>query len=151
MVSSNLFFWGVEGFPVVSTRPGSANGYRQRPGTNGNVTDVCMGLGLSDTVNTNLTVYYSMSGTAINGVDYANIGNSITFPSNSVMVECVTIQPYPSDVLEFVQTITLTLVLTNGYLVDPQNDSLTFTLCDGNLTVLPDSISAPVGMEYNPF
>jgi len=63
-----------------------------------------------------LTVQYTVSGTAINGVDYNLITNEVTM-SAGVSNALIDITPIDDLALEGPETVVLTLVETNGYLV----------------------------------
>ena len=67
-----------------------------------------------------LTVYYSVTGTATNGVDYAYLPGSVTIypPSDSATV---TIQPYWRATNGFDPIAILTVLPRTNYVVDPNN------------------------------
>ena len=68
----------------------------------------------------NVTVYFNLSGTATNGVDYAKVTNSIVI-TNGVGYDYVYIDP-TNDGLKPNQSIILTLTQNPDYLIDPDND-----------------------------
>ncbi len=71
------------------------------------------------TATNNVTVYYSISGTATNGVDYETIGTTITIPANQFQAN---IQIVPIDVgIRPDQSVVLTLVQNTNYLIDPSS------------------------------
>ncbi|HEV2391526.1 MAG TPA: hypothetical protein VG146_04095 [Verrucomicrobiae bacterium] len=79
-----------------------------------------------------VTVVYNLSGSAVNGVDYTNIPTSITIPAGQQNAN-VYIQAKYDPKIDFDESCVLSLVLTNGYLVEPSAPSATLTISD-NLT-----------------
>lgn len=79
-----------------------------------------------------LTVVYKLSGSAVNGVDYTNIPVSITIPAGQQSAN-VYIQAKYDPKIDFDEYCVLSILLTNGYLVDPNASSATLTIGD-NLT-----------------
>ena len=73
---------------------------------------------LEDTAPTNLTVYYRISGSAQNGVDYTNLSGQITFTSGQGNA-LIWVQPIYDTLLEFDESVTITLIPTNDYVVEP--------------------------------
>jgi len=73
-----------------------------------------------------VTVYYTIGGTAQNGVDYSNLTGVATVPVNQGYAE-IDINPI-ADGLKPDQTIILTLLQNTNYLIDPLNYSATNTL-----------------------
>ncbi len=73
-----------------------------------------------------LTVYYSIGGTAQNGIDYSNLTGTVTVPVSQGYAE-IDIDP-TADGLKPNQTIILTLTQNTNYLIDPAYDSATNTL-----------------------
>jgi hypothetical protein len=77
-----MFFRGVEGFPYVilqeyqnyTIRPASTND-TGRPGE--------LDFSLSDTLATDLNIYFTLGGTASNGVDYVFLTNHVTIPAGN--------------------------------------------------------------------
>jgi hypothetical protein len=64
-----------------------------------------------------VTVYYELSGTAENGVDYTNLTGVLTIPAyQSGTIE---VQPKPDATVEGPETVILTLLQTNDYLIEP--------------------------------
>jgi hypothetical protein len=81
-----------------------------------------------------ITVFYVMSGTASNGVDYALLSGSLDFSDGNNTVS-LDVNPLAESVLKGVQTVVITLVPTNGYFVDPNNASVTNQIIDTSSTV----------------
>jgi len=61
-----------------------------------------------------LTVYYALTGTAINGTDYKTLKNNVTFPAGSASVN-VKITPLKDSLAEGAETVILTLSAGTGY------------------------------------
>jgi hypothetical protein len=90
-----------------------------------------------------LNVYYQISGTASNGVDYRTIGNWVQIPSG-VLSGDIIITPINKGQL---QTKTVTLTLTNSMLMNPVNygigspSSATLDITADTVTNLPPLVS----------
>jgi Calx-beta domain len=85
--------------------------------------------------NGTLTVSYQVSGTASNGVDYQFLSGTLTIPAGASSAD-LDIVPLEDDLPEGVETVTVTLLPTNGYEVDTNNDaSATTTITDSSTTV----------------
>jgi hypothetical protein len=63
-----------------------------------------------------LTVNYTVGGTATNGTDYGNIGTSVTFAANS-STATVTVDPTADTTVESDETVSLTLASGTGYTI----------------------------------
>jgi hypothetical protein len=74
-------------------------------------------------------VVYQVSGSASNGVDYSSLGGSVTVEANAGSAT-IEIDPLYDTLPEFDESVTLTLVLTNGYLVKPKYASATMKIYD---------------------
>lgn len=99
-----------------------------------------------------LTVYYTISGTASNGVDYTTITNFVTFQANDD-TKLITIHPLADSVIEFEEPVVLTLLLTNGYVIDPTAPAAMITINDyfpTNLFTTNLFVNAPIGIDYSP-
>ena len=95
-----------------------------------------------------MTVCYQISGTATNGVDYTYLSSSTTIPEGNLE------WPIEVDALPSLcgsnLTLTVTLVATNGYLVDTNAASATM-LIYANVFEQVASVSwNPVGLAYDP-
>jgi hypothetical protein len=147
------FYRGVEGYPIVSISrqldaiepsggdPGQAGQFQFQ---------------ISDTRSTNFIIYYAVTGSASNGIDYTNISGNVTMPANADSVTLF-IDPIADTNLEFEESVKLTLILTNGYVIDPSNYSATIWINDNfgsNLFTIVTNGSAimrePVGLDYSP-
>lgn len=74
-----------------------------------------------------VTVYYRVSGTASNGVDYSSLSGVLTI-SNSTHLGTIEVQPISDGIAEGTETVTITLVQTNGYLIASNAQSRTITI-----------------------
>jgi len=77
------------------------------------------------TTNTPVTIYYTISGTASNGMDYALITNFIVIPANQLTVT-LPILPLHTGVVAGPETVTLTLLANAAYFLGtPTNGTVT--------------------------
>jgi Calx-beta domain-containing protein len=100
-----------------------------------------------------LTVFYSVSGSAINGVDYTSLSGSVVIQSSAPSAT-ITVNPIDDSLLEVPESVTMTLILTNTYLVGtPDHASLTIKDdVDDDLSD-PESVATlngPTGIDYHP-
>ena len=100
-----------------------------------------------DIYTNNLTVWYSISGTAINGVDYATLSGAAIILSGEISTDLF-VQPLADLIFEDDETVTLTLLQTNGCMVDTNQASATITIQDTTSFLTVTNISQPVGMDY---
>ena len=102
------------------------------------------------TIVNDLPVYYKLSGSAVGGVDYSNLTGVVTIPANS---DSVQIEVDPLNGI-FDTTVTLTLVSSNDYAVDPGAPSATITIHQTHSTnlfgVVTSGLNWPAGMDYLP-
>ena len=125
------------------------NGSTNQPGQNG-----LFVLSRFDTRNeypTNLTVYYAVSGTASNGLDYTNLTGSVSFGTNPFAL--LFVEPMADALFEGDESVTLTLLATNGYLVDPNTISESIVIIDSLPTnvFIPVvlNLTGPIGIDYH--
>ncbi len=143
------FYRAVEGFPIVSIVAGQdaiepTNAFSGQPGF--------FAVFLSDRTTNDVTIVYKISGSAENGVDYSNITGSVTIPSQGDQA-IINIDPIQDNLIEFEEYVTLSLILTNGYVVDPQYFSATIRIADNlgsNVFTTVTDINGPAGIDYNP-
>jgi hypothetical protein len=101
-----------------------------------------------------LTVFYNLSGTATNGVDYTNLSGAITFAADQIQTN-IYIQPLTNRGF-FLDgtTVTISLIPTNYYFIDP-NKNATASLNIGNggfqFQTITNLFPSPVGIEYDPY
>jgi hypothetical protein len=119
-----------DGPPGVPAQPGSFVVYR------------------SDSRNlfTNLTVYYSISGTASNGVDYSLLSGTVNFAPD-IQETNIDISPLADHLPEGIETVKLTLVPTNTYLVDASFSTATNTISDSTTTVSMGDATSVIALE----
>lgn len=110
---------------------------------------------------TDVTVYYTMTGTAQPGIDYTNSpgsrnGNigSVVVPSGSPAAT-VTVQPLHDPNLDFDEPAIFTLIPSNSILVKPGYPPFTVTIQDNfgstNIfEVVSTNLPSPVGIDYDP-
>jgi hypothetical protein len=107
---------------------------------------------LLDSVPTNVTVYYRVSGSAQNGIDYTNLSGSVLASGGYAEIW---LQPKYDNLQEFDETVTLTLIPTNNYVVLPDNASATYYIRDNtntpvNFDVVASGLTNPTGIDYDP-
>jgi gliding motility-associated-like protein len=117
---------------VVRTTDGA------EPATNGEFT---ISLPAGVTVAENVTVNYSISGTAINGTDYTNLTGTAVIPANSNKV-IVPVTVTNDQIIEGTETVIMTL--NNGA---STNFSFTASTTSGNATMdIEDDDNTPTGL-----
>jgi hypothetical protein len=92
-----------------------------------------------------LTVYYTLSGTATNGVDYTNLVGFVTITNQSALVY---VHPTNDNRLDFDETVVLTLIPTNGYVVDARAAQGTDIIHD-NPFIPVAMLDTPVALDYS--
>jgi len=122
ITNSTAFFKAHHANPVMliqngynSTEPNPTN---DDPGQVGTIYIENNGWATND-----VPVYYSIGGTAQNGIDYSNLTGAAVVPLDSYYAE-IDIDPI-ADGLKPDQTVILTLLQNTNYLIDPANDSAT--------------------------
>jgi hypothetical protein len=103
-------------------------------------------------INSNpLTVYYTVSGSATMGVDYTNLLGTVTFGAGEFTTN-IFIYPIADNQIEFEESVTLTLVHTNGYFVDPAYESATVWIEDTVTNVFEVVMTNlwAIGIDYHP-
>jgi hypothetical protein len=81
-----------------------------------------------------LTIPYTISGTAINGVDYTNLSGVLTVPAYAGSAQ-IYVQPLADNLVEGAETVTLTLEQTNTFLISESNYSATNQIFDSSTEV----------------
>jgi hypothetical protein len=127
-----------------ATEPSDANGTGMVPGY--------FSLQRQDACADALTIYFKLTGTAINGVDYTNVPGyaNISAGNSDYYLE---VDPKYDNLLEFSEPVTLTLVNSNNYTVDPAHATATIYINDNfttNLLTLVTDIKELVGIDYDP-
>ena len=81
---------------------------------------------------TNLTVNYTIGGTAANGTDYGTLSGSVVIPAGSTSA-VVNVTPLDEAVSEPLETVKLTTAASPAYLTDPLANSATVNLIDDDV------------------
>jgi hypothetical protein len=102
-----------------------------------------------------LTVSYSISGTAQNGVDYQTLSGTAQIPAGAASVD-LAVTPIDDTIQEGSETVTLTLTANPAYKIDGANGSATVTIADDDFTpvvkiVVPDGLAAETGGDTGTF
>jgi hypothetical protein len=79
-----------------------------------------------NTLSSNLMVYFNISGTAQDGVDYSNIPDSFVFPAGTGKAY-IYVNPFTNGLVPN-QTVIITLMQKTNYLISPANYSATNTI-----------------------
>jgi hypothetical protein len=133
------FFRGVGGDTVASVVLDPDYNLAVEPATNGGSGQIGkFRVALNPAPASARTVVYKISGTTSNGVDCTNLTGTVSV-STSGSAD-ITIQPLYDTNAEFYETLTLSLVLTNGYLVHPNLQSATIQIYDPR----PDSLAVAI-------
>lgn len=93
---------------------------------------------------TPLTVFYTISGTATNGVDYVTLSGTATIPGNNNFVD-ITVTPIDDAEAEAVETVIVTLSEGSDYDVDPNSD-----FSSREVTITSDDLPAIVIDDDDP-
>lgn len=97
--------------------------------------------------NNDVTIYYRLSGTASNSVDYTNLTGTVTVPTNVGYAD-IYVHPLQDNLVEGIETVTVTLIQTNDYLIEPGIDSATLKIFDSPIT-LSVWAETPLAVEPN--
>ena len=81
-----------------------------------------------------LTVYYRLGGMAVADIDYTNLPGVLNFTNGSGTVQ-IFVNPIADNLLEGVESVSLTLIPTNTYLVELNQGSATNEIRDSGSTV----------------
>src|SRR5439155_670142 len=84
----------------------------------------------SAVTNSNLTVFFTVSGSATSGSDYQPVGDSVTIAAGAVSASVV-VQPIDDTEVEGSETVVLTLSTNAAYVVSSSN-SATVTIADND-------------------
>ena len=121
---------------VVATAPGASE-----PGTAGTFKITRTGTTGS------LTVYYAVAGSATNGTDYSNLGNSVVI-LNGQSSTTITVNPIADSSTESDETVILTLQGSASYYVDAPNTA-TVTIADA--PVHPGDANRSGSVDFNDY
>ncbi len=95
-----------------------------------------------------LTVYYQVSGTASTGVDYTNLPGAVVIPANSGFTDLI-LQPIADNLVEGTETVILTIVQTNSYLIDGNYQAATNQIKDSTTQVQVQAVVPATAVEPN--
>jgi hypothetical protein len=99
-----------------------------------------------------LAVRYTLAGTAGNGTDYTSLSGTVTFAAGATETN-VFIQPISDTLVEGLETVTLTLLPTNTYVINPDAASAELTIADSSTTVgirFPEDATEPNPQSATP-
>jgi hypothetical protein len=150
------FFRAVGGVTVASvTADNRYTPYAIEPcSTNDPGVALAYQISINPTVDFPLTIFYTMSGSASNNVDYTSLTGSVTLAANTSSTN-IWLQPKYDPTPDFDEFATLTLVVTNGVLVDPVSYKATITILEcthliaTNFTVVATNIPYPASIDYH--
>lgn len=122
--STNLFFRAQHqsGYVFILSAQDAYESNAVFNATTGSVT-------VQSTFASDVTVYYRVSGTASNGVDYTSLSGVLTIPS-STGLGTIEVHPTSDGIAEGEETVIITLIQTNSYLIAPNNQSRTISIED---------------------
>ncbi|RYD37906.1 MAG: PKD domain-containing protein, partial [Verrucomicrobiaceae bacterium] len=92
-----------------------------------------------------LTVNYSLSGTAVSGVDYTGLAGSVVIPAGAASQDAI-LTPMQDALPEGAETVVLALAEGSGYTMGPAG-SVTLTIADDDRNTVTISASAPAITE----
>jgi len=164
--NSSMFFWGKQSDALIGV---NAYGNSIRPSPGFAAISGIFQINLEDadgSYNTNLVVHFSMSGTAVYGVDYVIsdpstgallTNNSITILAGNLVAK-VEVDPLTNVLCVSNLTVTLTLEDDPNYLVDYDNydymgwSSDTNNIAPNVFSIIATSgtVPGPCGMDYHP-
>ncbi len=96
-----------------------------------------------------LTVFYTLSGTASNGLDYIRLTNQVTFADGVTSVN-VTVTPIDDAIPELTETVTLSLATGSSYNVGIPGEA-TVAIVDNEPPQLRLASVSPSFFEANPY
>ncbi len=96
-----------------------------------------------------LTVFYTISGTASNGVDYTRLTNQVTF-AEGVATATVTVTPIDDSIPELTETVILSLAGGSSYNVGIPGEA-TVAIVDNDPPQLQVVSASPSFFEGNPY
>ncbi len=126
---THRYFRGVGADVIASIRLHPDYNLAVEPATNGGTAqNGKFQITLNTAASYSVTVAYTISGTASNGVDYTLSGSgTISAGQTNAIIE---VQPLYDTLPEFDESVTLTLVISNGYLVSPSSATATLKIYD---------------------
>lgn len=145
MISSNLFFRGHQSDQVIGAYVGQV-GVEPNGNDPGQAATFIISSLVS--VSSNFPVYYRISGTASNGLDYTYLNGVATLPASPGFVE-IDATPIQDNLVEGDETVIMTLIQTNSYLIEPSAVSATNDILDASTLVAISSGFPNVAYEPN--
>lgn len=95
-----------------------------------------------------MTVNYSISGTASNGVDYTTLSGTVTFAAGASDTN-IFVQTLPDDLLEGDETVTLTIMGNgNEYLISDSASNATLIIHDTIVYSTVTTLTDVIGIDY---
>ncbi|MCB1274991.1 Calx-beta domain-containing protein [Prosthecobacter sp.] len=95
-----------------------------------------------------LTVSYSVGGSAVAGADYATLSGSVLIPAGSSSA-VVNVTPLQDTQVEPLETVTLTLSANAGYVLEPTATTATVSLFDDDTNVVTLSVTDATAQEVD--
>jgi hypothetical protein len=116
--------------------------------------DGSFGISSVFTVPNDLAAVYRVSGSASNGADCTTLNGTTTIPAAGY-VTLMTVEPIEDNLVEFEEYLTLSLVLTNGYVIDPGAAKATIMISDNFGTnqifsIVTTGLTEVVEIDYHP-
>jgi len=97
-----------------------------------------------------LNVHWTVSGTATPGIDYVELGNSVTIEAGSESAE-VDVQLYNQAVIEPpYETAILTLAPDPNYWINARYNTATVKICENLFECAVSGLGGPIGIDYYP-
>lgn len=96
----------------------------------------------------NLTILYSVSGTATNGTDVTNLPGSALIPNGASSVT-VNVAPINDAISEPLETVKLTTTANAAYLIEPQASTVTVNLIDDDVQTVNVAATDPSAAEVD--
>src|SRR5207249_4648004 len=96
-----------------------------------------------------LDVLYAISGTAINGTDYDMLSGTQTIQVSKNTAD-IPVVPIDDSLIEFTETVTLTLLSTTNYVIGSP-PAATVSIADGDTVVNNNvtNLTTPIGIDYH--
>jgi hypothetical protein len=106
---------------------------------------------ITPTLPYDLTVVYNVTGSATPGSDYTTLTGTVII-SNGMSFADIYVQPLYDSNIDFEESVVITPVLTNGYLLDPDRYSATIwiTECTNYFQIVATNVPSPSGIDYHP-